>query len=61
MFYCITCTIFVYLRMIRINNNYKQKEGFMNQEMKQAILSSADLLKEGDFDGIRDQVETIIT
>ena len=36
MFYCITCISFVYLRMIRINN-YKQKEGFMNQEMKQAI------------------------
>ena len=28
-----------------------------NQEMKQAILNSADLLKEGDFDGIRDMVE----
>ena len=28
-----------------------------NQEMKNAILNSADLLKEGDFDGIRDQVE----
>lgn len=28
-----------------------------NQEMKQAILSSADLLKEGDFDGIRNLVE----
>ncbi len=28
-----------------------------NQEMKQAILSSADLLKQGDFDGIRNRVE----
>ena len=28
-----------------------------NQEMKNAILSSADLLKEGDFDGIRNMVE----
>ena len=28
-----------------------------NQEMKQAILNSADLLKLGDFDGIRDMVE----
>ena len=28
-----------------------------NQEMKQAILSSADLLKQGDFDGIRNMVE----
>lgn len=28
-----------------------------NQEMKSAILNSADLLKEGDFDGIRNQVE----
>ena len=28
-----------------------------NQEMKQAILASADLLKEGDFDGIRTNVE----
>jgi len=36
MFYCITCISFVYLRMIS-KNNYKQKEGFMNQEMKQAI------------------------
>jgi replicative DNA helicase len=39
---------------------YVQEEfiGFCkNQEMKQAILSSADLLKEGDFDGIRNMVE----
>ncbi len=39
---------------------YIQEEflGFCkNQEMKQAILSSADLLKEGDFDGIRNMVE----
>ena len=28
-----------------------------NQEMKGAILASADLLKEGDFDGIRNMVE----
>lgn len=28
-----------------------------NQEMKQAILNSTDLLKEGDFDGIRNQIE----
>ena len=28
-----------------------------NQEMKAAILNSADLLKEGDFDGIRNMVE----
>lgn len=28
-----------------------------NQEMKQAILASADLLKDGDFDGIRNMVE----
>jgi len=28
-----------------------------NQEMKNAILNSADLLKDGDFDGIRNQVE----
>src|SRR6056300_1447670 len=28
-----------------------------NQEMKKAILNSADLLKQGDFDGIRNQVE----
>ena len=28
-----------------------------NQEMKQAILSSTDLLKAGDFDGIRDRIE----
>ena len=28
-----------------------------NQEMKQAILNSAELLKDGDFDGIRNQVE----
>jgi len=28
-----------------------------NQEMKGAILASADLLKEGDFDGIRDMIE----
>ena len=28
-----------------------------NQEMKNAILNSADLLKEGDFDGIRNMVE----
>ena len=28
-----------------------------NQEMKQAILNSADLLKEGNFDGIRNMVE----
>ena len=28
-----------------------------NQEMKQAILNSADLLKEGDFDGIRNMIE----
>ena len=31
-----------------------------NQEMKGAILNSADLLKEGDFDGIRDLVEKAI-
>ena len=31
-----------------------------NQEMKSAILGSADLLKEGDFDGIRDLVEKAI-
>ena len=40
--------------------DYVQEEflGFCkNQEMKQAILSSADLLKEGDFDGIRNVVE----
>ena len=40
--------------------NYIQEEflGFCkNQEMKAAILASADLLKEGDFDGIRNQVE----
>lgn len=39
---------------------YVQEEflGFCkNQEMKQAILASADLLKEGDFDGIRNVVE----
>ena len=39
---------------------YVQEEflGFCkNQEMKHAILSSADLLKEGDFDGIRNMVE----
>ena len=39
---------------------YVQEEflGFCkNQEMKQAILASADLLKEGDFDGIRNRVE----
>ena len=39
---------------------YVQEEflGFCkNQEMKQAILASADLLKEGDFDGIRNMVE----
>ena len=39
---------------------YIQEEflGFCkNQEMKHAILSSADLLKEGDFDGIRNMVE----
>ena len=39
---------------------YIQEEFFgfcKNQEMKQAILSSADLLKEGDFDGIRNLVE----
>jgi len=39
---------------------YVQEEflGFCkNQEMKQAILTSADLLKEGDFDGIRNMVE----
>lgn len=39
---------------------YVQEEflGFCkNQEMKQAILHSADLLKEGDFDGIRNMVE----
>lgn len=39
---------------------YIQEEflGFCkNQEMKAAILASADLLKEGDFDGIRNQVE----
>jgi replicative DNA helicase len=29
-----------------------------NQEMKNAILNSADLLKQGDFDGIRGLVET---
>jgi len=28
-----------------------------NQEMKNAILNSADLLKDGDFDGIRNMVE----
>jgi len=28
-----------------------------NQEMKQAILNSTDLLKEGDFDGIRNTIE----
>ena len=28
-----------------------------NQEMKQAILDSADLLKDGDFDGIRNMIE----
>ena len=28
-----------------------------NQEMKQAILSSTDLLKQGDFDGIRNRIE----
>jgi len=28
-----------------------------NQEMKQAILSSADLLKKGNFDGIRETIE----
>lgn len=28
-----------------------------NQEMKQAILNSADLLKQGDFDGIRNTIE----
>ena len=40
--------------------DYIQEEflGFCkNQEMKNAILSSADLLKEGDFDGIRNMVE----
>jgi len=31
-----------------------------NQEMKNAILNSADLLKEGDFDGIRNLVEKAI-
>ena len=39
---------------------YVQEEflGFCkNQEMKQAILNSADLLKQGDFDGIRNTVE----
>ena len=39
---------------------YVQEEflGFCkNQEMKQAILASADLLKQGDFDGIRNMVE----
>jgi len=39
---------------------YIQQEflGFCkNQEMKAAILASADLLKDGDFDGIRNQVE----
>ena len=39
---------------------YIQEEflGFCkNQEMKNAILTSADLLKEGDFDGIRNMVE----
>jgi len=39
---------------------YIQEEflGFCkNQEMKHAILSSADLLKDGDFDGIRNMVE----
>ena len=39
---------------------YIQEEflGFCkNQEMKTAILNSADLLKEGDFDGIRNMVE----
>lgn len=29
-----------------------------NQKMKSAILESADLLKEGDFDGIRHRIET---
>tara|TARA_R110002072_G_scaffold200349_1_gene358083 strand:- start:4352 stop:5698 length:1347 start_codon:yes stop_codon:yes gene_type:complete len=29
-----------------------------NQEMKQAILNSTDLLKAGDFDGIRNTIET---
>tara|TARA_B110000483_G_scaffold60549_1_gene75316 strand:+ start:1398 stop:2741 length:1344 start_codon:yes stop_codon:yes gene_type:complete len=29
-----------------------------NQEMKNAILTSADLLKDGDFDGIRNNIET---
>jgi replicative DNA helicase len=29
-----------------------------NQKMKSAILESADLLKEGDFDGIRSRIET---
>jgi len=28
-----------------------------NQEMKAAILNSTDLLKDGDFDGIRNQIE----
>ena len=39
---------------------YVQEEflGFCkNQEMKQAILASADLLMQGDFDGIRNMVE----
>ena len=39
---------------------YVQEEflGFCkNQEMKQAILASADLLRQGDFDGIRNMVE----
>jgi replicative DNA helicase len=31
-----------------------------NQEMRQAILNSADLLKDGDFDGIRNLVEKAI-
>ena len=40
--------------------NYVQEEFTTfckNQEMKQAILNSADLLKDGDFDGIRNTME----
>jgi len=40
--------------------NYVQEEFTTfckNQEMKQAILNSADLLKDGDFDGIRNTIE----
>jgi len=41
--------------------NYVQEEFTTfckNQEMKQAILNSTDLLKAGDFDGIRNTIET---